>query len=772
MEDAKSKLGTNEADSWTSGWGPDELAPPSNPQDPGIRPPHPRPKLPYTRRIEGLINPEQRAVLQDIEPPSDHKPIANLAHGLDRVLFNPGVHWLRDPRSRVYNFTPWLEEIPEVTEFAFERLTGFIRSSRDEDLWSLAKAHDKTFAGSTSSLTGLLSHIYFLISQDRDVDLRSLSTHFANEPANFTPGQRMPVSLVFHHKDGRYAIDSDETVKGSSEKNILTWMGTLLENFLTKSPEDFSKLLRSNHVAPEEVDDRREAYRYAKSSTFVMRSQLDCQDRRLPGTGVFDIKTRAALPIRLDIMNYEENSGYLIRTAQGRLESFEKEYYDLIRSAFLKYSFQVRIGNMDGAIVAFHNTARIFGFQYIPLEEMDERLFGASDRGDRIFDKCVSLLEVVAAEIVAQYPGQSIRCMVEKLDRNPEMNVWVQPADSTDENDIVQLDVTVKNYVDDQEVSGARAVEATDAEWTVHWAISKSSLSPAEIRANLNYAKDRQFRAWALPSGLSVEQMEERWNSMNFGGSSSEGSSPFDPRLFYRAPFQTRMLRQLAREGRNDTEAWQEAERGLPKIIWGKPDEVRPEELDGEEGSVQPAAEAEEQVDVEGLLGDDLLPATTVERADSIPPNEQSEDPADDREAFLDPSVVANLEHAASLHRPHLHPDALLEDVDSSAPSVSVDEVDNNSSGSVTPSTYESRAPTYDMHSLGTAPTLGMEADLIQAVNSHLASLRNESAAASPPAAESPSDEPITEARERLSAEDPTPGPTEENVDSRKSSSP
>jgi len=36
-----------------------------------------------------------------------------------------------------------------------------------------------------------------------------------------------------------------------------------------------------------------------------MRSQLDCYDSRLPGTGVFDIKTRACLPIRLDILNFE-----------------------------------------------------------------------------------------------------------------------------------------------------------------------------------------------------------------------------------------------------------------------------------------------------------------------------------------------------------------------------------------------------------------------------------------------------------------------------------
>ena len=36
-----------------------------------------------------------------------------------------------------------------------------------------------------------------------------------------------------------------------------------------------------------------------------MRSQLDCHDPRLPGTGIFDLKTRATVSIRQDIINYE-----------------------------------------------------------------------------------------------------------------------------------------------------------------------------------------------------------------------------------------------------------------------------------------------------------------------------------------------------------------------------------------------------------------------------------------------------------------------------------
>ena len=56
-----------------------------------------------------------------------------------------------------------------------------------------------------------------------------------------------------------------------------------------------------------------------------MRSQLDCYDPRLPGTGVFDIKTRACLPIRHDRANWEANAQYEIFNERGFEKSFERE---------------------------------------------------------------------------------------------------------------------------------------------------------------------------------------------------------------------------------------------------------------------------------------------------------------------------------------------------------------------------------------------------------------------------------------------------------------
>ncbi|KAF8631808.1 hypothetical protein AX17_005023 [Amanita inopinata Kibby_2008] len=589
---APPKSGTNpfikenewRGENWKNDWGEDKLRPGYQGEKKNKKQAHPahlhtssRYPIKYTRRIEGLIEPLGRPVLEDLPPVFEQRPISTLAHGLDRVLFNPGVHWLHDPRSRVYNFTPWVENIPKVTDFAFERLRGFVKSSRDEELWALAKREGKTFAGSTSSLTGMLDHIYFLISGDKPVDTQVLSRSFWSEPTGFTPGQRMPSSVLFNHSDGVYAIDSASDKAGHAEKNILTWMGTLLEKFLTMSSEEFTSYTRTSPEPDNATDPTKEAFRYAKSDRFIMRSQLDCHDKRLPGTGVFDIKTRACLPIRLDILNFEEHSGYLIKTQHGIVESFEKEYYDLIRSAFLKYSFQARIGNMDGVFVAYHNTAKMFGFQYIPLEEMDERLFGPGRTiGEKVFEKCVRLLEIISQEIIQCFPGQSIRCTFEAKENDRKLNIWVEPTEWNGDREwpVKQLEVQITNYIGVSQVTGSRAISACDAEeakWSVHWSVCRLAHGEGESRATLQAAKERQFRAYNFPSGVDASEMPEFWAGLNFGGKAQSESGPVYKLENFRAANRSiERLREMSRAGREELDRIAAQEAGKPKIVYGQ----------------------------------------------------------------------------------------------------------------------------------------------------------------------------------------------------------
>jgi hypothetical protein len=85
------------------------------------------------------------------------------------------------------------------------------------------------------------------------------------------------------------------------------------------------------------------------------------------------------------VSKYEDYMDYPINKKQGKFESFEREYYDLIRGGFIKYAFQLKIGKMDGAFIAYHNTKKIYGFEYIKLKEIIRRLFGDEFNFDNTF---------------------------------------------------------------------------------------------------------------------------------------------------------------------------------------------------------------------------------------------------------------------------------------------------------------------------------------------------------------------------------------------------
>lgn len=106
---------------------------------------------------------------------------------------------------------------------------------------------------------------------------------------------------------------------------------------------------------------------------------------------------------------------------------------------------------MDGIFVAYHNTAKMFGFEYFSREFMDERLFGGSVQGDRVFDRCVKCMEDVASEIAMCFPGESVKCAFETAEGAGVLRIYVEPEEwdeqTQGERPIVQLLVTATNYL-------------------------------------------------------------------------------------------------------------------------------------------------------------------------------------------------------------------------------------------------------------------------------------------------------------------------------------
>lgn len=306
-----------------------------------------------------LINDNNGKVSPEVKPP-------RLASGLDRVLYQPvTLHPLRDSRSGVYNFDSSLEKItPDYLELK-ENFHGFVTPYKDQKLSQLAQKFGRKYVSSTSSMTSTLSHMHFLLSNFRPLNIVNspISNHFPQKNCRFTQGAQFPATIILRKLGGNVkSIDSDRSL---DREIILSVLGHSLEEFLT-----------------EKTAKQEESYHYSKVDEFILRSQLDAYDSKLPGTGVFDLKTRAVAAVRHDLSYVEKNNnhtGYEIDKVYGEFESLEREFFELIRSTLLKYSLQARIGKMDGIFVAYHNISRMFGFQYLPLDEIDYIIHSSYD---------------------------------------------------------------------------------------------------------------------------------------------------------------------------------------------------------------------------------------------------------------------------------------------------------------------------------------------------------------------------------------------------------
>lgn len=376
--------------------------------------------------------------------------VPRLSFDLSRVLFNPGVYQLQDPRSRVWNFDPYLGKIMPVSEFNFNALNKYTTSSEDQILRNIALQQDCRYIGSTSSMSGMLCHFHYLLSSFRPLNINNVSRGFGEDHTSFTRLTRGPNAIFLRWKDGTYAVDAD---KEFDSANILMSLGRSMEKLLTSEKDDFELYRRT--AVPDETSkpqsQQGEAYHYSQLGPFLLRSQLDCADPRLPGTGVFDLKTRAVAGVRMMLSNPEAGQGYQIKDRYGTWESYEREYYDMIRAAFLKYSLQVRMGRMDGIFVAFHNVERLFGFQYISLPEMDLALHGQTDStlGDQEFRLSFKILHDIFDQATAKYPETSIRFHFEAREATkaspPYMYVFAEPVT---EDEIRKIQTTSKQEIE------------------------------------------------------------------------------------------------------------------------------------------------------------------------------------------------------------------------------------------------------------------------------------------------------------------------------------
>eukprot|EP01133_Synstelium_polycarpum_P007199 gene7199-8362_t len=327
----------------------------------------------------------------------DYSKIPTLAHGLDRTLSEPGVHPVGDFDGRP-NFSRYLSKIHDFDSLIIH--SSYKPPSQDTTLISNTLDHGCSYLSSTSSITTVLTKLYLTIFKKDNIDASGIGSSVARMDT-FTPQVGRPNSIFLNSlSDTIWGIDANG---GTMEQNnkILSDLGHSMERMVTLSEEEFtSKLVKENASVAHEFD---ESYVFSKFGKIMYRSQIDCYSDKLPGKSkVFDLKTRATASIRLNVADYESYLSYHLTQVLGFKNSYEKEFHDMVRSSGIKYTLQAKIGHMAGIFVAYHNTKRIFGAEFLPLEELEDVIFWGKHIAEDSFRITNSMLSIVLDTITAQ----------------------------------------------------------------------------------------------------------------------------------------------------------------------------------------------------------------------------------------------------------------------------------------------------------------------------------------------------------------------------------
>ncbi len=109
----------------------------------------------------------------------------------------------------------------------------------------------------------------------------------------------------------------------------------------------------------------------------------------------------------------------------------------------------------------------------------------------------------------------------------------------------------------------------------VHYKLLVSSDSYEVIRRRQQASRLRQFMYWNLPAGVSEEDIQRHWGSINYGGPASKSpKAPLNPKLFRKPDKRIDALRTLAKKGKLETDRLALEHAVKRNIVWGQPGET------------------------------------------------------------------------------------------------------------------------------------------------------------------------------------------------------
>lgn len=307
-------------------------------------------------------------------------------------------------------FSEYFRSSPPINDEIFSRIQSYKKPSSDPMLYEKTKKSGAKFLTGSSSLTDALIQIYYAVSNFKSPDVTGLGYNYDYLNMNYMSAYRKPTTFFLKKLPGDiYAIDGDNGPIQNPELKILLNGGLIMESKFTLPPDLFTRVCDLSVPLSEsdrnQVLETSKAYKFRKVGNILIRSQIDSGSKDEAGNSfVFEIKTRACAPIRYDLENYQDYLDYKIDRRNGLYSSYEREYFDLIRSILLKYFFQIKLGRMDGAFMAYHNTNEIFGYEYLKLTEIEKRLFGSPEISEQFLKICIAMFQDIIDEVIEKFP--------------------------------------------------------------------------------------------------------------------------------------------------------------------------------------------------------------------------------------------------------------------------------------------------------------------------------------------------------------------------------
>ena len=263
----------------------------------------------------------------------DESILPRLQNKLDILPRCPGIY----PTEAISRFdpkklAPFFARLPQYSQINEQCIAPYFPPGSDVNLKRLAAQNQAKYMMSTSTITSLLSHLYYMISNFKSPHFSGLSKAYDNEPLKFMVSQRKPNTVFLRQQqteDKRelYAIDSDAGF-GEPSNTVLLKMGKYMEKMFTTDADFFNDHFVLDLVTnkpridmtPEMIDQLREEdyFRYMMVGKMFLRSQIDCSGEDEDGNPiVFELKTRATAPLRYDISNYIDFLDYAIIKCKG-----------------------------------------------------------------------------------------------------------------------------------------------------------------------------------------------------------------------------------------------------------------------------------------------------------------------------------------------------------------------------------------------------------------------------------------------------------------------